>query len=211
MVALIFLFGVAAAQPWPGPPPKGGWALQPAALPKLKLGPDNCVDVFGTGATGGAKGVRNLFDEQAAAGDPSSGIGQYKPLTDFMPGWTKWVLPGDDPTSNGGIQGLVDLGVTTAVSDIWINHYEGIAVFTLELFAESPFDEKPVWQQLVNSTHNNAGLPAHPPYVCNGWGWNQRWCGWNISKTEAAAPKGRYLLVLSSVMLLLPHSLRIAQ
>ena len=30
--------------------------------------------------------------------------------------------------------------------------------------------------------------------MCSGWGYGQRWCGWNISKTEASAPKGRYIV-----------------
>ena len=63
----------------------------------------------------------------------------------------------------------------------------------LELFLDSPFDDKPVWSQVINGTQVN-GIPVHPPYVADGWGWNQRWGGWNISKTEAQAPKGRYLV-----------------
>ena len=112
-----------------------------------------------------------------------------------MPGWEPWQYPHLDPTSNGGVQGLVDLRVKTAISDIWINSHSGTPEFLLELFAESPFDDKPVWSQLVNSSHNKAGMPVQPPFVCNGWGWSQRWCGWNISKTEANARKARYLVV----------------
>jgi hypothetical protein len=77
---------VVAQKPWPGPP-KGGWALQPAALPKLKLGPENCIDMFGMGSTGGGNiGAKGLLDEQDAAGDPSSGIGQVNPSSDLMYG-----------------------------------------------------------------------------------------------------------------------------
>jgi hypothetical protein len=181
--------------PWPGPIPKGGWALWPAALPKLKLGPEHCTDMFGAGVGGGGhKGSRGLLDEQAAAGDPASGQGQLKPTSDFMPGWTPWQYPHLDPASNGGVQGLIDLGGTTALSDVWMNIMHGVTV-QLALFADSPFDAKAVWQVMGNTTHTSAGIPSSPPTVCNGWGWSQRWCGWNISTSEAAAPKGRYLVV----------------
>jgi hypothetical protein len=99
--------------------------------------------------------------------------------------YTPWIYPHNDPTSNGGVQGLIDLGATTAISDIWINGLHGPLEFVLEIFADSPFDDKPVWQQLVNTSHNSTKQPTHPPFVCTGWGWNQRWCGWNISATEA--------------------------
>lgn len=86
-----------------------------------------------------------------------------------------------------------------AISDIWLNHHTGFFSGTLEIFEESPFDAKPAWRQLINTTHNKEGIPVSPPFVCNGWGWAQRWCGWNISKTEAASPKGRYVSISYSM------------
>ena len=65
------------APPWPGPAPKGGWALQRAALPKLTITADNCIDMFGAGISGGGtNGSKALFDEQQAAGDPAAGRGE---------------------------------------------------------------------------------------------------------------------------------------
>lgn len=65
----------------------------------------------------------------------------------------------------------------------------------MQLFIESPFDTNPVWSAVINTTQDATGKPVHPPPVCSGWGYTQRWCGWNISKTEAGAPKGRYLVL----------------
>ena len=53
-------------QRYGAPPPP---ATQPAALPKLELGPANCVDMFGAGVSGGGtNGSGALFDEQEAPG-----------------------------------------------------------------------------------------------------------------------------------------------
>ena len=48
--------------------------------------------------------------------------------------------------------------------------------------------------QTSKQQNNKHGWQWQMCQVCNGWGWNQRWCGWNISKTEAGAPKGRYIV-----------------
>ena len=181
-------------QRYGAPPPP---ATQPAALPKLELGPANCVDMFGAGVSGGGtNGSGALFDEQEAAGDPSRAQGASILKSTYMPGWTLWMYPdAGDPAANGGVQALVDLQTPHAVSDIWLNHHSGYVQAALEIFATSPFDARPVWRAAINTTHDKAGSPVAPPPVCSGWGWNQRWCGWNISKTEAASPKGRYIVL----------------
>jgi hypothetical protein len=172
-------------------------AVQPAALPKLQLGPAHCVDVFGAPVSGGgSNGSRALLDEQAAAGDPASGSGGDVKYA-YMPGYLGWEYSGGSIPGQG-IQGLIDLKATHAVSDIWMNHHNGNAIAVLEIYAESPFGlgAKPVWRQEVNTTQDAVTKKTvAPPPVCTGWGWAQRWCGWNISSTEAAAPKGRYILV----------------
>ena len=139
-----------------------------------------------------------LVDEQAAAGDPSRGIGQPKPVSDFMPGWAKWFYPnGGDPSANGGVQALIDLKAVHAISDIWLNHGSGYVQARLDLFLNSPFDNETVHSILVNTTQVN-GKVAAPPPVCAGWGWAQRWCGWNTSRTEQNAPKARFVVVRNS-------------
>ena len=106
------------------------------------------------------------------------------------------------PSQNGSyliLQALIDLKSLTAVSDIWVNHYSGNAWLKMELFVASPFEAEPVWSTMVNTSQVNGKTVSEPP-VCNGWGWNQKWCGWNISSTEAASPKGQCLLHLAFVM-----------
>jgi len=76
-------------QRYGAPPPP---ATQPAALPKLELGPANCVDMFGAGVSGGGtNGSGALFDEQEAAGDPSRAQGASILKSTYMPGWTLWM------------------------------------------------------------------------------------------------------------------------
>lgn len=182
-LALVLLLRPAVA---PTPP-----AYQAAALPKLQLGPENAIDMFGTPVTGGGtNGSRALFDEQCLAGDPAAGKGGAVVST-YMPGYTKWEYAG--ATGGQGVAGLIDLMATHAISDIWINHYSGYVQARIEIFAESPFGAQPVWSYLVNTTQVD-GKQVSPPPVCTGWGYAQRWCGWNISKTEAEAPKGRYIV-----------------
>ena len=184
LAPLLLLTGAQRQVAAPVPP-----AYQPAALPKLQLSQESCLDMFGTPvAGGGTNGSRALFDEQAAAGDPAAGNGGAVSST-YMAGYTAWEYAGS--SGGQGIQGLIDLKSLHAVSDIWLNHYNGGAAATIEIFAESPFDAKPVWTAFVNTS----AKPALGPPVCTGWGFAQRWCGWNISKTAADAPKGRFIVM----------------
>lgn len=171
-------------------------AYAPAALPKLRLGPENALDMFGTPVGGGgSNGSRALLDEQDLAGDPAAGRGGDVVYA-YMPGYTQWEYSGSYGSGGQGLQALIDLRAVHSVSDLWMYHRNGDAVATLELFATSPFDAKPVWRQLVNTSEDAVTKkPVAPPPVCTGWGWAQHWCGWNISKTEADAPKGRYILL----------------
>ena len=98
---------------------------KPAALPKLNLSPANCIDMFGV-IDDGYSGSRYLFDEQELAGDPASGKGGDV-ASSYMPGWSSWMYPNDGDTSaNDGQRGLIDLETLHSISDIWLNHYNGI-------------------------------------------------------------------------------------
>jgi hypothetical protein len=139
---------------------------------------------------GGANDSRGLLDEQGLAGDPASGSGGAV-ASDWFMGYTPWYYP---PTcgQGGGVTAVIDLGSPHLISDIYAQHRSGSVVARLSINADSPFDATPAWSTVVNTSQNAKKQPTNPPYVCNGWGWMQPWCGWNISRTGIP---GRYITI----------------
>ena len=89
------------------------------------------------------------------AGDPASVIGDPDAVVyPYMMGWTPWYYPPNDQPLKDiqTTEALIDLKATHAVSDIWVNHYQGTPWGYLRLFADSPFDDKPVWEALYRTS-----------------------------------------------------------
>lgn len=83
----------------------------PATAAKLAVERERMVNLSGKGD------VWNLFDEQGVAGDPKAGTGG-KPTTEYTAGWIKAVL-------HYPIEGVVDLGVEHALTDVWFYDING--------------------------------------------------------------------------------------
>ena len=130
---------------------------------------------------GGGNDTWALLDEQSTAGDPANNISGSPafPTTAWAPGFKHWMYP--------QVFALIDLGALYDLTAVYANHHDGSVIADFSV-GPTPFKNTASWR--INDTAQVAG--EH----CFGWGWKDRWCGWNMSYATNGASSSvpaRYL------------------